>query len=172
MKTIILAALSLAGLPFMTPLHALDLNAPIDPARCQHALDRFERARHNFAAAKFALDRAIQLLGSARFASRVGMNIDLASRQTDVDAALSPYIESIGPAYGAIELLNANCNADAVKQMVRVPSSAKFKDKVDENISNLFGAGADKLADDQMTDIKRLFELHEGGTEMSSLNVC
>jgi hypothetical protein len=163
MKMITPVALTLIGLSLLAPSHALDLNAPIDPARCQHALDRFERARHNFAAAKFALDRAIQLLGSARFASGVGMNIDLASRQSDVDAALSPYVESIGPAYGAIELLNVNCNADAVKQMVRVPASAKFKEKVDENISNLFGAGTDQLADDQMADIKRLFDSMKAG---------
>ncbi|ATU91015.1 hypothetical protein [Phyllobacterium zundukense] len=159
MKMIALLAPILTGLSLPVPTNALDVNAPVDPARCQHALDGFDRAVNNYTAAKFALDRAIQLLGSARYASRVGkMKIDLASRQDDVDAALSPYIESIGPAYGAVVLLNASCSTDAVKQMGQMLPDARFEKKVDEYISKFLRGGADKFADDQMADIKKMFD--------------
>jgi len=159
MKMIILVASILTGLALPVPAHALDLNAPIDLMRCQHALDSFEQAMNNYMAAKFGLDRAIQLLGSARFASSVGkMKIDLASRQAQAEAALSQYIESIGPAYGAVSLVNANCDAVAVRQTAHVSPTAQFKARVDENISKLLHGGVDKLADEQMADIKEMFD--------------
>jgi hypothetical protein len=159
MKMITLVASFLTVLSLAVPAHAVGLNAPADPMRCQHALDSFERAVDNFTAAKFAVDRAAQLLGSARYASGVGkMKIDLASRQADAEATLSPYIESIGSAYGAIALLNTSCSADAVKQRPHLPPTVQFKKKLDENITELLGGGVDKRADDQMADIKKMFD--------------
>lgn len=159
MRMLIIAASIITGLSLPIPTQALDLNASADLTRCQHALDTFERAVNNYMAAKFALDRATQLLASARYASRVmKLEIDLASREADAKAALSPYIVSIGPAYGAVELMNASCSADAVKQVHQRLPPAQFKRKMDANIAELLRSGVDKLADDQMADIKKMFD--------------
>jgi hypothetical protein len=159
MKMIIRVAAIVTGLALPLPAQALDTNARVDVAHCQHALDGFKRALSDYGAAKFGLDRAIQLLGSARYASRVGkMKIDLASRQAQAEAALSPYIHSIGPAYGAVWLVNASCEAEELRQLPYVSSVDQFKKRVDENISKLVHGGVDKLADEQMADIKEMFD--------------
>lgn len=138
-----------------TPAHPQqsDPAMPARPMDCSDAMNRLAPAIDDYKRAKFALDRAIQLLASARFSSRVGMmNIDLASRQAAADAAIAAYAGAIGPAYGALALLDASCRDDAA----RLPVS-RFARKLDGDVSTFLSGGVDKLADDQMEDIKKVF---------------
>ncbi len=156
-KSPLVAALAvLAGLP-LPAAHAQESGAK---RPCDQALAAYDDASHNYEAAKFAIDRATQLLASARYSSRVGkMNIDLLGRENDVTTALHPYVAAIGPAYAAIASLRETCGADAaLKQMSRLQRSAQFKLKVDDDISELLRIGIDRLADDQMADIKKMFD--------------
>lgn len=131
-----------------------DLNALIDQSACNDAISRFESVMKEYKRAKFALDRATQLLASARYSSRVGkMNIDLASRQADMVAATSSYVESIGPAYVMTAILNVDCSNDEAKK-----SGILLLGKINLDVNKFLSEGVDKLADDQMADIKRMFD--------------
>ncbi len=135
-----------------TPAHPQQSN-PASPMDCSDAMNRLAPVMVAYNRAKFALDRAIQLLASARFSSMVGMmNIDLASRQADADAAIAAYAGAIGPAYGALALLDASCRDDAA----RLPVS-RFARKLDGDVLRFLSSSVDKLADDQMEDIKKVF---------------
>ncbi|HMF69290.1 MAG TPA: hypothetical protein VK602_16965 [Phyllobacterium sp.] len=145
---------SLCATPSLTHAQQTDSRAPVNQPTCSEALNKLAGAISDYKGAKFALDRAIQLLGSARYSSRIGkMKLNMASRQVDVDAATASYVGSIGPAYGAVALVIANCSDDLVK----VPG-IRFMKKVDVDVSKFLSGGADKLADDQMADIKKMFD--------------
>ncbi len=138
-----------------TPAHPQQSNPamPATPGGCNDALNRLAVVIDDYNRAKFALDRAIQLLASARFSSGVGMmNIDLAGRQADADVAIAAYAGAIGPAYGALALLDASCRDDAA----RLPGS-RFARKLDGDVLRFLSSSVDKLADDQMADIKKVF---------------
>lgn len=80
------------------------------------------------------------------------MNIDLASRQADVTVATASYVESIGPAYSSVAALNADCGQDVFKE-----SGVIFTEKLNLDITRFISEGVDKLADEQMADIKKVF---------------
>lgn len=145
--------ISLGATLSLSQAQQADPGSPGDPTKCREGLNSFDDAVSDYKGAKFALDRAIQLLGSARFSSRVGkMNIDLASRQADANTAAISYAGSLGPAYGAVALLNASCSGDELKPAMR------FLRKINADVSKLVSSSVDKLADDQMADIKKLFD--------------
>lgn len=126
---------------------------PANPMSCNDARVRLGPIMDDYKRTKFALDRAIQLLASARFSSRVGMmNIDLASRQADADAAIAAYIGAIGPAFGALTLVEASCGDDAAQ----LPSR-RFAGQLNGDVSRFLSRSVEKLADDQMEDIKKVF---------------
>lgn len=131
-----------------------DLNPLIDQSACKAAISRFESVTKEYKRAKFTLDRATQLLASARYSSRVGkMNIDLASRQADMVAATSSYVESLGPAYVTAATLTVDCSNDKTKK-----SGIRLVGKINLDVNKFLSEGVDKLADDQMADIKKLFD--------------
>ncbi|CAN7464482.1 hypothetical protein LJR231_003119 [Phyllobacterium sp. LjRoot231] len=142
------------GATSLTYAEQTDPGVPTNQTMCSDAQNKLAGAVKNYKGAKFALDRAIQLLGSARYSSRIGkMKLDMASRQADVDAATASYVGSIGPAYGAVALVNVSCSDDLIK----VPG-IQFLKRVDLDVSKFLASGADKLADDQMADIKKMFD--------------
>lgn len=71
---------------------------PVLAQTCERATATYEAAVDDYLGAKFALDRATQLLASARYASIIGkMKINIALQETDVARALPGYIASLGP---------------------------------------------------------------------------
>ncbi|HAO2891941.1 TPA: hypothetical protein IHM15_004543 [Escherichia coli] len=130
-----------------------DPSAPTAAPVCSDLIKRLESAIKEYKRAKFSLDRATQLMASARYSSRIGkMNIDLASRQADVTVATASYVESIGPAYSSVAALNADCGQDAFKE-----SGIRFTVMLNLDITRFISEGVDKLADEQMADIKKVF---------------
>ncbi|MDR6631976.1 hypothetical protein J2X72_000747 [Phyllobacterium sp. 1468] len=161
MRTLRIAAMSMV-LVVATSLSYAEQTDPVVPTnqtRCSDAQNKLAGAVKDYKGAKFALDRAIQLLGSARYSSRIGkMNLDMASRQADADAATTSYVGSIGPAYGAVALINVSCSDNSI----RAPGM-RFLKSVDLDVAKFLAGAADKLADDQMADIKKMFdEMKEG----------
>jgi len=144
----------LAAMSALAHAQQTDPKVPIDQKACSDGLSRLNGAINDYKGAKFALDRAIQLLGSARYSSRIGkMKLDMASRQMDAEVAINAYAGSIGPAYGAVALVNASCSDDAVKV-----AGVRFMKKVDVDVARFLSPGADKMADDLMADIKKVFD--------------
>lgn len=126
----------------------------LDQAACKAAISRFESGVKEYKRAKFTLDRTTQLLASARYSSRVGkMNIDLASRQADLAAATSSYVGSLGPVYVMAANLTVDCSNDDTRK-----SRIRLVEKINLDVNKFLSEGVDKLADDQMADIKKLFD--------------
>lgn len=131
-----------------------DLNALIGQSACRAAISRFESVAKEYKRAKFSLDRATQLLASARYSSIVGkMKIDLASRQGDLVAAASSYVESLGPAYVMAATLTVDCSNDETRK-----SGVRLVERINLDVNKFLSEGVDKLANDQMADIKKLFD--------------
>lgn len=130
---------------------------PVLAQTCEQATATYEAAVDDYLGAKFALDRATQLLASARYASIVGkMKINIALQETDVARALPGYIASLGPTYAAIDSIDAACSTDVLATQHRLP--AQFKQRIDDDLASLLQGGVDKLANDQMADTKSMFD--------------
>ena len=151
---------ALAGLTTLPALaQQADKNDSESSDGCRQAIESYARATHDYLAAKFALDRATQLLASARYSSMVGMmKIDMAIRESDVASAIPKYIAAIAPAYAAISVLKTACPTNAITVAHQLPNEAKLKNRLDEDLTLFLERGIDRLADDQMTDIKTMFD--------------
>lgn len=151
------AAIKLGAVP------ALAQRADVDPATngetCGRAMGAYALGVQDYLDAKFALDRAIQLLASARYSSIVGkMKINVARQESDLAHALPRYVATLGPAYAAIASMDTNCSINAITPPRRLPSTARFKQRLDGDLSLLLRSGVDRLADDQMADTKKMFD--------------
>ncbi|MBZ9653940.1 hypothetical protein [Phyllobacterium lublinensis] len=148
------AALTMLLADHVIPVHAQQSDPPPMPvAGCSYAMSRLAPAIDDYRRTKFALDRAVQLLASARYSSRVGrMDIDLAGPEAEADGAIAAYARSIGPAFGAIALVNASCRDGAAKL-----AGNRFGAKLDRDVATLLSGSADRLVDDQVKDIENVF---------------
>lgn len=80
------------------------------------------------------------------------MDIDLAGPEAEADGAIAAYARSIGPAFGAIALVNASCRDGAAKL-----AGNRFGAKLDRDVATLLSGSADRLVDDQVKDIENVF---------------
>lgn len=153
----LVALFVLSALPALA--QQAETNRSLSSDACREAIKSYARATHDYLAAKFALDRATQLLASARYSSIVGkMKINMVIRESEVATALPRYAAAIGEAYAAIATLKAVCPSDALPSVSRLPSSSKLKERLDKDLVLFVGRGVDRLADDQMSDIRKMFD--------------
>ena len=159
MRRFLVGRIALAGLA-AAPVLAEEVGAqsPAGGEACWQAIRAYESASNAYIDAKFDLDRATQLMASARYSSIVGkMKINMAVRESDIAKAIPAYIAAIGPAHAAVASIEAACPAKAITapQLLR---AAKFKERLNADLALYLGRGVDKLVDDQMADTKRMFD--------------